>query len=514
MQRALVNLALFLCFLHAELAWSQADVGFCRTQSGGLISNVQSDNVKLVEGSNVLQLQCRLSQPSVLSLPLVGLSSVIIQSPSPVPLERQNSHFYSVLLPASDDLTLTVNIDSQRSRPYLLYLESITEFNQRITSHTIALFLFVGFAIGLAMYVGLLGRGIKQSGFYAYSAYLFFVAAFFSLQEGLLNYFLPLGSWQNDIANQSLLAGCVVFFATLFLARLLDLKLLINRHLYLAIIGAAAAVMSLGILIFFAPALSTKGLGLMMAWTTLAVIFSLFVISGYAAVQRIHTANIVFCALAIVFIAMLFRVWLNDLSIFLTRYGLIVSTAIESFLFAYAASEKVKHLEVEKAHAFLTASEDPLCRLLNRRGWEMAVQRKIDRYRDRDGVFLLLFIDLNDFKSINDDRGHTFGDKVLQTFAKILRHQTREGDIVGRFGGDEFVVFAHAITHAHAKRIRQRYAQKLQQRDVWIDGQALPLSAAVGNHVVEVEQANLASMLQSADLNMYQHKQELKATTS
>ncbi|WP_100642617.1 diguanylate cyclase [Alteromonas facilis] len=493
--------------------WAQAEANYCITDTGQLISSVQTDAIHLVKGTNIVELTCSFVDTNILSLPMNGLHSVVIQSNQQTPLERQASHFYSVLIP-SDTVRLTLNVSNQRARDYRLYIESVTRFNQRVTTHTITLFLFIGFCSGLALYVGLLGRGIKQSGFYAYSTYLFFAVAFFAFQEGLLNYFSPHTTWQNDVSYQSLLAGFVVFFATTFLTRLLDLKILLNRRFYQLILVSAGAVMVSGVVIFVFPESSQLGLSGFMAWTTLAIIFTLFIIAGYASIQRVNSAAIVFTALSIIFVAMLFRVALNDISDFMTRYALIISTAIESFLFAYAASEKVKYLEVEKAQAYLTASEDPLCSLMNRRGWEMAVERKIERFRKREGIFVLLFIDMNDFKQINDEHGHPFGDKVLKTFAKILRHKTREGDIIGRFGGDEFVVFAHALNPSQARRIEQRYRENLQQRDIWIDGQQLSISASVGGIIEEVEHAELSSMLQRADLDMYQQKTEAKAKIS
>ena len=213
--------------------------------------------------------------------------------------------------------------------------------------------------------------------------------------------------------------------------------------------------------------------------------------------------------MSMVLFAMIFRIWLTDLSEFLNRYALIVSTAIESFLFAVAASEKVKYLEEERSRAYYSATQDTLCPVMNRRGWILAVKRKIDYYQKRGGIVVLQFIDLNDFKSLNDNYGHSFGDKVLQTFAKIIRHQAREDDVVGRLGGDEFVVFSHALSSAQAQRINQRFDSKLANLKLNIDNRAISLTASVGCVALDAKDANLDRMLEQADIQMYQRKQTL-----
>lgn len=86
------------------------------------------------------------------------------------------------------------------------------------------------------------------------------------------------------------------------------------------------------------------------------------------------------------------------------------------------------------------STRDPLTGLYNQRFLRELVEQEIIRSRRNRGEFSLLLIDLDDFKNLNDRYGHAFGDSYLLAVAEILRHSERAGDIISRFGGDEFVV--------------------------------------------------------------------------
>ena len=84
------------------------------------------------------------------------------------------------------------------------------------------------------------------------------------------------------------------------------------------------------------------------------------------------------------------------------------------------------------------ATSDPLTGVLNRRGFERDATKRLTQSED-DATGALLFIDLNDFKAINDKYGHEVGDQLLKIAAERLRQSLRSCDIIGRPGGDEFV---------------------------------------------------------------------------
>ena len=112
--------------------------------------------------------------------------------------------------------------------------------------------------------------------------------------------------------------------------------------------------------------------------------------------------------------------------------------------------EEVRALK-QRVHEFEACAErDPLTGILNRRGFERELKRIIadlDRYRTRAA---LIYLDLDDFKSVNDRNGHAAGDAVLRQVATTLRRNVRASDSVARLGGDEFAVLLRNMTERGA----------------------------------------------------------------
>jgi diguanylate cyclase (GGDEF)-like protein/PAS domain S-box-containing protein len=114
-------------------------------------------------------------------------------------------------------------------------------------------------------------------------------------------------------------------------------------------------------------------------------------------------------------------------------------------------------------------------------------------------------IDIDRFKAINDEYGHQTGDEVLRHFAKSLQKNTRKFDLVGRYGGDEFVVlFANTDLH-QANLAMKRLSNVLQAPLVLSDQVSLALSYSFGFAVMQ-QDADLAALIRIADKSMYQMK--------
>lgn len=494
-----------------ELSAQQRIEGCRSKQLEKPITQSQSNSISLSSGILTIELDCHLSVPSVLSFSLNNMRSIHIEPKLSGSLERLRSNHFSVIVPSGESL-LTAQLEPIQATDTRLYLESMSTFSDRTVVHLSTLSLFIGLCLALTIYVGMLGKGMRNRSFFAYSVYLLNVVIFFSLQEGVLNYGFWSSYWHHYSALQYAFAGMIVSSAILFLSQLLELRLILSRWLYIAVWTCALGILLTGFGLAAIPALSHTFLGQVMGWSTLLLVFSVFAITGYASLQKIHTANILFVALSFIFIAMVFRVWLTEFSPFLHRYALIISTAVEALIFAFAVSEKVRALESEKSRAYHAASQDSLCTVLNRRGWRVAVNRKMQQLQKHEGVVILLYIDIDEFKQVNDNYGHSFGDRALQTVAKIIRHQSREGDLVGRLGGDEFVVFSHSKNEAQAYSFLARFRTKLSQLELWLNNKPIVVSASVGAIIKPCNDADLAKMLDLADRSMYQQKQHSSTT--
>lgn len=148
---------------------------------------------------------------------------------------------------------------------------------------------------------------------------------------------------------------------------------------------------------------------------------------------------------------------------------------------------------------------DPLTGLANRRGFEEALSLVARKRRDLDHITLLM-IDIDKFKSINDRFGHARGDEALKRVATIIEKNTRAGDLIARFGGDEFVAVLYNSSVEVAQNVGARICDGVQRS---FAGQGdLPVSTSIGVVTVEHRSIDAASLLNAADAAMYQAKRE------
>ena len=153
------------------------------------------------------------------------------------------------------------------------------------------------------------------------------------------------------------------------------------------------------------------------------------------------------------------------------------------------------------------ATIDELTQISNRRGFEMVARKVLDVSTRQKLRSLLLFIDLNDFKPINDSYGHSEGDRALRIFADGLVATCRHADAIARIGGDEFAVLLSNTTPEHAPTIIHRLESYIQQR---IAQESISYSLAFSYGIAEFDPEhpeNLDSLVAEADLCMYQHKE-------
>jgi len=129
--------------------------------------------------------------------------------------------------------------------------------------------------------------------------------------------------------------------------------------------------------------------------------------------------------------------------------------------------------------------------------------KEAQRYQNRVAV---LFVDLDDFKKINDTLGHEAGDKLLVQAAERLRHTVREGDTVGRLGGDEFIVLFGGLTDTTDARPVAKHLMNRFREAFLLDGRELVLTASLGIAVYPEDGDNPAQLLRNADSAMYYSK--------
>jgi len=158
---------------------------------------------------------------------------------------------------------------------------------------------------------------------------------------------------------------------------------------------------------------------------------------------------------------------------------------------------------------------DHLTRLPNRYAFEQYLKATILRYQNEEQgkPFAILFIDINDFKLINDRFGHDAGDQALIEFALRLRTHVRQNDFVARFAGDEFVILLKGVVSSQdLSPIRQNIEMALSAPLKSFDSSTLRIGGAIGEAHFPEDADNAADLLIVADRNMYAHKATLKVS--
>ncbi len=173
-------------------------------------------------------------------------------------------------------------------------------------------------------------------------------------------------------------------------------------------------------------------------------------------------------------------------------------------------------VDSERRRNELKALHDPLTGLPNRQMFESRVGQCLARARRQQSAFAVLFIDLDNFKTINDNYGHLVGDEVLQAVAARLTDQVRTEDTAARFGGDEFVVLSEDVpdkdgVRVAAERILARIAEPILVEVRQTDTIQIRVTASLGISLWPEDGDTLAELVKRADDAMYNVKSSGKA---
>jgi len=171
---------------------------------------------------------------------------------------------------------------------------------------------------------------------------------------------------------------------------------------------------------------------------------------------------------------------------------------------------KTKEYNAVKKLKFL-AQHDPLTNLYNRRGFHEYMQTLIHAEAHKKSYSLLFYLDLNQFKGINDSLGHTVGDNILVIVAERLTEVLGEECKISRLGGDEFiVVIPYVSSEAEVAREEAgKYAQKIKSvfsKPFILKNLHLRINASIGIIIIEPENMDVEEIIRHADLTMYQAK--------
>jgi len=205
---------------------------------------------------------------------------------------------------------------------------------------------------------------------------------------------------------------------------------------------------------------------------------------------------------------------------FLTVNGLHIGLALDILLLSFALADRINLLKQATADAQVEARErehvveqlrhmaqhDPLTGLPNRASMQQRLALAIEFARRNRKKLAVMLVDLNDFKRINDDRGHPVGDHVLAAVAGRLRSSVRGSDTVARYGGDEFVVLAGELDRAEdAGHIAEKISDMVSV-PLAVDGAIEKIGCSIGISLFPDDAENAEALIERADRAMYAAK--------
>ncbi len=120
------------------------------------------------------------------------------------------------------------------------------------------------------------------------------------------------------------------------------------------------------------------------------------------------------------------------------------------------------------------------------------------------GNFSIIICDIDWFKNINDTYGHTTGDKVLQTIAEYIKNRSRETDIVGRWGGEEFLIICPDTSSTGAKKLAEDIRKDIQNQSFGVN-KSITISAGTATYTDSIQ--DIEEFVNKADINLYRAKE-------
>ena len=154
------------------------------------------------------------------------------------------------------------------------------------------------------------------------------------------------------------------------------------------------------------------------------------------------------------------------------------------------------------------AQNDPLTEIPNRQHFSDQLAKATARARREGRKVALFFLDLDQFKVVNDTLGHNAGDRLLREMARRLQNSTRAGDVIARLGGDEFAVLLEGIRGAlDAETVAYSILETVAEPFV-IEGREINVTTSIGITIYPSDNSDTATLLKNADIAMYQAKEQ------
>jgi diguanylate cyclase (GGDEF)-like protein len=164
-----------------------------------------------------------------------------------------------------------------------------------------------------------------------------------------------------------------------------------------------------------------------------------------------------------------------------------------------------ERLNEENEILYQKSITDELTDILNRRGILDYLKRELSTHQDQPLLLSVLLLDIDWFKNINDIYGHLIGDQILKEFSTLLKSHLRDTDVIGRYGGEEFLIVFPDTSSDEAHVIAERL-REIVSTHLFTEGIHLTFSGGI----YHLQGASLYDLINQADINLYEAKRQGK----
>jgi diguanylate cyclase len=169
------------------------------------------------------------------------------------------------------------------------------------------------------------------------------------------------------------------------------------------------------------------------------------------------------------------------------------------------AEKRIQELEAELVEMSALVSEDPMTHSLNRRGMEQEYARETSRAMRTGNPLCVAMIDIDNFKKLNDTHGHHAGDEALIHLVRTAREELRATDIIGRMGGEEFMIMLPNTAQEDAVLVVERLQRALTKKFFLNNNDRILITFSAGVAVYEAGESQ-ESIMDRADKALYEAK--------
>lgn len=365
---------------------------------------------------------------------------------------------FESLLPVGET-TLYMRVETVGPMAIPLYISEAKLATQRDVSSGYQYGFLYGIMFALAIYNLIIYFSIRHREYGLYALYLLgFVANSLSYTGQLHTWFTPdWGPYFQDWMD-------IFLMITYSIAGLHFARVLLNTRLYAPLLDkittGITVVIPIGMLI--SASFNQLTVALLLAFILNSSFAILFIVLGHQALKNEVPAARLFLICSVTAATCICistaAVWgvvpYNDFTFKLIELGV----AFEAIFLAFLLAQRFRLAEIEKQLAERSARQDTLTGLSNRLGFEHLVYPIWHQHIRKKHDVSLVLIDIDHFKQINDKHGHALGDEVLRCVAALLEHGSRQGDILARWGGEEFLLLLpntnETQANEHAEKLR------------------------------------------------------------